>query len=139
MGKDDIDWGLVTECQDRLAELEKAKIDRTKVFNPKDLVKNAKVARELYDEDLGMVRYVLLSYKELNEIIEKHKDNKDRSIALLHKQLQPVNPDLTEEDVRAMPYEVVVRLLMKLQNEGSFFPRQKTSPIGSASTEQPRK
>jgi len=132
---DDIDWALVTQMQENLKELEAKKAVKAKIFNPKELVKNAKVIRELHDDELGTVRYVLLNYNELNEIIEKHTENKDRSIALLHRQLGPANPGLTEEDIRAMPYEVVVRLLTKLQNEGSFFPKQKMSPNGSASTQ----
>jgi hypothetical protein len=139
MVEGDIDWGLVTQMQENLKELEAKHAEKAKIFNPKQLVKNAKAVRELHDEELGTVRYVLLSYNELNEIIEKHTENKDRSIAFLHKQLAPANPGLTEEDVRAMPYEVVVRLLTKLQTEGSFFQKQKTSPIGSQSTEQPKK
>jgi len=135
----EIDWGLVTEMQEHLKELEKQRDERTKIFNPKELVKNAKVIRELYDEDLGTIRYVLLDYSELSEIIKKYPENQDRSIALLEKQLAPANPDLTFNDIKAMPYEVVVRLLTKLQSEGSFFPKQKISPIGSQSMEQPRK
>src|SRR5271157_2189660 len=135
----EIDWGLVTEMQEHLKELGKQRDERTKIFNPKELVKNAKVIRELYDEDLGTIRYVLLDYSELSEIIKKYPENQDRSIALLEKQLAPANPDLTFNDIKAMPYEVVVRLLTKLQSEGSFFPKQKISPIGSQSMEQPRK
>ena len=50
--------------------------------------------------------------------------------------LAPASKGLTVDDVRAMPYEVVVRLLVKLQGEGSFFYRKpqatpQTSKTGS--------
>ena len=116
---------------------------RVRVFDPKDVVRKAKAIREVYDEDLGTIRYVLLSYADLNEIMEKYLNNRDRSVQLLFKQLVPANKGLTADDIRAMPYEVVVRLLTKLQGEGSFFQPKppamsKKSKNGSASTEEPK-
>ena len=134
-----IDWTAATEMEERLNQLDKERLARVKVFDPKEIVRRAKDVREIVDEDLGTIRYVLLNYDELNEIIEKYKDNKDRSIQLLFKQLAPANDGLKVDDIRKMPYEVVVRLLTKLQTEGSFFPRpQKPSQNGSPSTEEPR-
>jgi hypothetical protein len=123
--------------ENRLEEIERQKLARVRIFDPKELVRKAKEIREVYDEDLGTIRYVLLNYDELNEIVEKYKDNKDRSIQLLFKQLAPASPGLTADDVKKMPYEVVVRLLTKLQKDGSFFPPKK-SENGSESTEEPR-
>jgi hypothetical protein len=135
----EIDWARVTEMQQRLEELEAEKRERTKIFNPKELVRKAKQIREIVDEDLGTIRYVLLSYNELIELAEKYKDNRDRSIALLWKQLAPANEGLTFEEVKEMPYEVVVRLLMKLQTQGSFFPQKKPfSASGLALVDQRR-
>lgn len=133
----EIDWGKVREMEARLNQLEEEKRAKARLFDPKDLVKHAKAVREIYDEDLGTIRYVLLNYKDLNEIVEKYPDNKERSIQFLLRQLAPVNKDLTEEDIKALPYEVVVRLLAKLQKEGSFF-HQATSPNGSTSTQEPK-
>jgi hypothetical protein len=136
--KDEIDWQKATEMEQRLNQLEQEKRERTKVFNPKELVRKAREVRELYDEDLGTVRYVLLSYSELSKIIDEYKDNRDRSIALLYGQLAPANEGLTFEDVKAMPYEVVVRLLTKLQTDGSFFSKKKAPFLnGSVSTGPP--
>ena len=139
MGKDDIDWAKATEMEERLNQIDREKLARVRVFDPKEIVKKAKEIREIVDEDLGTIRYVLLNYDELNEIVEKHKDNKERSIQLLFKQLAPANQGLTVDDIKKMPYEVVVRLLTKLQTEGGFFPQQaKPSPNGSQSTEERR-
>jgi hypothetical protein len=123
--------------EQRLGEIEKEKLARVRIFDPKELVRKAKEIREIYDEDLGTIRYVLLNYDELNEIVEKYKDNKDKSVQLLYRQLAPASPGLTADDIKKMPYEVVVRLLTKLQKEGSFF-RQRTSQNGSESMEEPR-
>lgn len=134
-----IDWNVATEMENRLNELDKERLARVKIFDPKEIVRRAKEVREIVDEDLGTIRYVLLNYDELNEIIEKYKDNKDRSVQLLLKQLAPANEGLKVEDIRKMPYEVVVRLLTKLQTEGSFFPQQaRPSQNGSQQTEEPR-
>jgi hypothetical protein len=134
---EEIDWNKISQMQERLDELEREKLERVRVFDPKELVRKAKVIREVFDEDLGTIRYVLLSYNDLNEIIEKYKDNRDRSIQLLFRQLAPANEGLAVEDLKEMPYEVVVRLLTKLQKEGGFFP-QTTSQNGSTSTSEPR-
>jgi hypothetical protein len=133
----EIDWGKVSEYEQALEGYTAEKLARVKVFDPKEITRKAKQVREIYDEDLGTIRYVLLNYNELNEIIEKYQDNKERSIQLLFKQLIPANPSITVEDIKEMPYEVVVRLLTKLQREGSFFP-QKPSPSGSQRTQKPK-
>lgn len=132
----EIDWAKATEMENRLKEFEEEKLKRVRVFNPKQIVKRAKEILELYDDDLGLIRYSLLSYNQLQEIIENFKENKDRSMQLLFKMLAPANEGLTVDDIKAMPYEVVVRLLTRLQKEGGFFP-QKQSENGSKSTEQP--
>lgn len=137
-----VDWAKVTLMQETLNEAEAEKLERVKIFDPKMIVQKAKDIREVFDKDLKTIRYVLLSYNDLNEIQDKCKDNRDRSIQLLLRQLQPANPTLTEKDVRDLPYEVVVRLLVVLQTEGSFFPRKppQSKPLvsGSASTLTPK-
>jgi hypothetical protein len=125
---ENIDWGKVTEMQKETsvdAEVDAVqKVASSKLFDPKDIVRKAKMIREVYDEDLGTIRYTMLSYNDLIEISNKHADTQERSAQILFKQLAPATEGLTVDDVRAMPYEVVVRLLTKLQGEGSFFYRK---------------
>lgn len=97
------------------------KLQRALLFDPQDIVRKAKDIREVFDKDLKTIRYVHLSYDELIELTDKCKDDRERSLQLLLRQLGPANPGLTEQDIRKMPYEVVVRLLLLLQGEGSFF------------------
>ena len=137
MSEKQIDWSKVAEFENAIEEYSLEKLAKVKMFDPKELVRSAKKVREIVDEDLGTIRYVLLTFDDLNEIVEKYKDNKDRSIQLLYRQLAPANKGLTVEDIRQMPYEVVVRLLTKLQSEGSFFPR-KPFKTGSTSTPEPK-
>lgn len=137
---EEIDWAKLTEMQHAAEELEKEKLSRVRVFDPKELIKKAKEIREVVDEDLGVIRYVHLDWKELREIMKKHEDNTDRSIEALYMQLAPANPDLKRTDVEKLPYEVVSRLITKIQKDGAFFPPkpQSKSENGSASTGQPR-
>jgi hypothetical protein len=137
MSEKQIDWSKVAEFENAIEDYSVEKLAKVKLFDPKELVRSAKKVREIYDEDLGTIRYVLLSFDDLNEIVEKYKDNKDRSIQLLFKQLAPASKGLTVEDIRQMPYEVIVRLLTKLQSQGSFFPL-KPSKNGSTSTPEPK-
>jgi hypothetical protein len=76
-------------------------------FHPKQLVTRAKEIREIQNQDFGLIRYSLLSYGLLNEIIENFKDNKNRSIQLLFRQLfparapeNPQNPHLGKTEVQ---------------------------------------
>jgi len=142
MGKTEnkVDWSKVSEYEQALNEYSAAKFARIKVFDPREIVRNAKQVREIVDEDLGTIRYVILSYDDATDIAEKYTDNKERSMQYLFRQLAPANEGLKVEDIRKMPYEVVVRLLLKLQREGSFFPPKtpKPSPNGSMPTQEPK-
>jgi hypothetical protein len=137
---EEIDWIKVTQMQEEMDKAEKEKLSRVRIFDPKELIKKAKEIREIYDEDLGTIRYVHLDWKELREIMKKHEDNTDRSIEALYRQLAPANPGLTKEDVEKLPYEVISRLIIKIQKDGAFFPAKQSSKSesGSASTEQPK-
>jgi len=135
----EIDWAKITAMQKEVDVYTEEKLKKALVFDPKDIVRKAKMIREIYDEDLGTIRYTMLSYNDLQEIVAKHADNQERSVQILFRQLAVASPGLTVNDVRAMPYEVVVRLLTKLQGEGSFFYRKpqatpQTSKTGSTST-----
>jgi hypothetical protein len=121
-------------------EIEREKLARVRIFDPKELIKKAKEIREIVDEDLGTIRYVHLDWKELREIMKKYEDNTDRSIEALFRQLVPANADLKKEDVEKLPYEVVSRLIVKIQKDGAFFPPKlpSKSEIGSRLMEQPK-
>ncbi len=134
--KDEIDWEKVAEMQQSLDAFEAEKRERTKIFNPIEISRKAKEIREVHDEDLGTIRFVLLTYDDVIEIFDKYKDNRDRSMQILFKQLEPANPELKIEDVRRMPYEAVVRLITLLQTDGSFFPHKRPLPNGLTLTQQ---
>ena len=136
---------------DRLAAEFEAKIDAkvsenaelkavaAKRFDPREVLLHARDIREVVDVDSGVVRFVHLCFRDLNEVVEEYPDNKERSIQILFRQLSPAYPangesaGLSLKDIRDMPYEVVVKLLTLLGTEGRFFP-QARSPIGSEQT-----
>jgi hypothetical protein len=120
----EIDWAKITKLQNAAIEYTEENLKKALVFDPKDVACKAKMIREVYDEDLGTIRFAMLSYSDLQEIVAKHADNQERSVQILFRQLAPASKGLTVDDVRSMPYEVVVRLLVKLQGEGSFFYRK---------------
>jgi hypothetical protein len=137
---ENVDWQKFTEMQQKFDEIMKEKLARVRIFDPQELIKRAKEIREIYDEDLGTIRYVHLDWKELREIMKKYEDNTDRSIESLFLQLAPANPGMTKADVEKLPYDVVARLITKIQKDGAFFPPkpQIKSETGSTSTEQPK-
>lgn len=132
-----INWGKVTELQNALDDFVAQERVNVKVFNPKELSARIKDLREIFDEDLGRIQYVVLSWAEANEIVDAHKgDTKEIAIQMLFKQLAPATHGLTVEDVRHMPYEVIARLINKLQTEGSFFQPKKNLSRGLPLTEK---
>jgi len=151
----EIDWAKMTELQNAASEYTEAKLKKALFFNLKDVVRRAKITEvhEVYDEDLGTIQYHRLSWDEFNSFIEKTKmetmSNSDKSVYILAKQLVPATPDTsideTVQDLRKIPFEVVTRLLTKLQGEGSFFqlkpqaaPQLQTSKNGSTSASKPK-
>jgi hypothetical protein len=137
MSEKEIDWAKMDSVIQAANNFTEEKLKKALIFDPKDIVRKAKMIREVYDEDLGTIHYTMLSYNDLQEIVAKHADNQERSVQILFKQLVKASPGLTVEDVRAMPYEVVVRLLVKLQGEGSFFfkkPAQTPQALKNGST-----
>lgn len=125
---DNIDWAKFTKIENAKAAYTEEKLKHALVFDPKNITRKAKGIHEVYDEDLGTIRYTYLTYDELMEIGEmqdpKTKQpigNKERSVQILLKQLATTYPSLSVDELKAWPFEAVTKLLMKLQGEGSFF------------------
>jgi hypothetical protein len=134
------------ENKRRIAEFEKMALDdqakravvvaaSAKLFDPKSITRKAKGIHEVYDADLGTIRYTYLTYDDLMEIGEMRDPitkqplgTKERSIQILLKQLATTYPSLSVDELKAWPFEVVTKLLVKLQGEGSFFHRKPQVP-----------
>jgi len=135
---DNIDWAKFTEIEKAKTAYTEEKLKKTHVFDPKTITRKAKGVHEVYDADLGTIRYTYLTYNELMEIGEMQDpltkqpiSNKEKSVQILLKQLKTTYPTLSVDEVKAWPFEAVTKLLMKLHGEGSFFYRkpQATSQI----------
>ena len=111
----------------RLEEHDAEAAAQRKVFNPKEILANAKEIRSVYDEQLGEVRYGLLTLKEFQSLGDEADVNK-KAYRLIHAMLKKAYPDLTIDNVESMPFEVVARLSTVLGGVvQSFLPRQKVS------------
>jgi hypothetical protein len=96
------------------------RLKQARKFNPKEILAKANQPRTIYDEDLGCISYLYLSDEDLTGItMMKDLTDHERALHILSKQL--VDPKVTVDELKKMPYEVVVRLIMCLQGEGSFF------------------
>ncbi len=130
------------EIYKRFIDHEKQKIEakKTRLFNAKEAAKDASEARYLQDEKLGIIEYGSLTLKEFTEITQKYPGREERAYHLVHRMLQKRNPDLTYEEVEAMPFEVVARLSKLLGDQlAAFLPRQtsQTSQNSSLSDSSP--
>jgi hypothetical protein len=138
---DNIDWSLLDSAVKASTEFTEEKLRKALVFDPKNITRKAKGIKEVYDADLGTIRYTYLTYDELMEIGEMQDpttkqpiNNKERSLQILLKQLKTAYPTLSIDELRIWPFEAVTKLLMKLQGEGSFFYRK---PQATPQTSKP--
>lgn len=129
--KTEIDWAKMTELQNAANDYTEAKLKKALVFNPKNITARAKGIHEVYDEDLGSIRYTYLTYDELVELdalqnpqTKQPISNLEKSVHILWMQLKTANPTLTVAEMKTWPFEVITKLLSKLQGEGSFFFRK---------------
>ena len=117
---------LVHEAQ-RLEEQRLQQLNIKVNFDPFETVQDAKVIREICDEKLGVVRYGALTYKESREC-SAIESNEDRTVKTIWLMLKKAYPQLTLEQVEAMPVEKVARLGSLLGERIKSFLPKKTSP-----------
>jgi hypothetical protein len=75
--------------------------------------------------------------EDMFDIAKETRDdpsNEKRTMLIIHKMLGKAYPDLTLEDVKAMPLKVIPRLMQILNAESDFLPVQRTLPLGLTST-----
>ncbi len=96
-------------------------------FDPFEAVQDAKVLREIYDEKLSLIRYGALTYKESREC-NSIENKEDRTAHMIYLMLKKAHPNLTQEQVEAMPIEKVARLGSALGERIKSFLPKTTSP-----------
>lgn len=134
----EIDWGKATEYAQRLEDAQQRLLEKAKLFDPKKLVEDAKKIVTIEDEELGIVNYGHLTTEDLLDIGKEPRKEK-RSMMIVHKMLSKAYPDVTLEDVLAMPFSASTRLLEMFSRDSDFLRISKKSTTGSVSTRKRNK
>ena len=119
----------VEEYKRQLEEDDKEKAEKlaaiAKKFDPKQVLKSAREIQRITDEQLGEIRYGMLSLKEINEL-PKEPDIQKRAFQVLYAMLHKGYPDLTFEEFEALPFDIAARLSQLLSERFTgFLQRQK--------------
>jgi len=103
-------------------------VAKGKLFNPRDLLLEAKAIRQKYHKKLGLVNYCVLSFDEIIGVT-KIEDKNEASKTMLWMMLCKPYPDLRKEDVGKFPGTKVAELLTLLTKDEDFLPAtQKPAP-----------
>ena len=112
----------------KLAKHERTEAEKKAVaagkFDPKQMLKSAREIQYITDEQLGEIRYGMLSLKEINEL-PKEPDIQKRAFQVLYAMLRKGYPDLTFEEFEALPFDVAARLSKLLSERFTGFLQQK--------------
>ncbi len=98
------------EFEDKLAEheaqeaAEKAEVERC--YNPREACRKSSEIRVVHDEVLGDVHFGVLSYKEFTDLkLSEIEDPNARVCKVIHAMLAKADPQLTLEQVQAVPFD----------------------------------
>ena len=109
-------------------------VAKGKLFNPRELLLEAKAIRQKYHKQLGLVNFSVLSFDEMLSL-GKVEDKNERSKTMLWMMLNKAYPDLQKEDVGKFPGTKVADLLTLVTKDEDFLPATpKPSPSGSSKT-----
>jgi hypothetical protein len=133
----EIDWAKVTEYEKRLQDIEKEKLGKVRIFDPKELIRKTNKIRTIQDPDLGLISYGTVVAEELSEI-NRFATNEEKGVFMLYLALHKAYPDVKLEDVKAFSIEDFARLMKAIFGGQVFFPTQKPSENGSRTAGTPR-
>jgi hypothetical protein len=127
----------VDEYRKKLRAHDEAKQEKAKVFDVKALAANTRQIFSLEDADLGIIRYGLLSAKEVKELdLKKVADDEEKANIVVWAMLRKADPELSYDDFEALPFDTQALLLERMSKVfASFLQRQQ--PTGSAPTPKP--
>jgi hypothetical protein len=123
----------VRDLERKLVEHDTEEAKNAKLFNPADLLVDAKTIRQKAIPGLGLVNYSELSFDEVLSV-SAIEDKKEQSKTILWMMLRKAYPDVKREDIGRYPSGKVVKLLDLLKETGDFLPAQKKSSPGSRLT-----
>ena len=127
----------VDEYRKRLRAHDEAKQEKAKVFDVRALAANTRQIYTIEDETLGIIRYGLLSSREVKELnLKKIVDDEEKANIVVWAMLRKADPELSYDDFEALPFDTKALLLERMSKVfASFFQRQQ--PTGSAPTAKP--
>jgi hypothetical protein len=111
----------VEEYQKALDADDAEDVAKGKLFDPRDLLLEAKALRQKYSKRLGLVNYSVLSFDEILSL-GKVEDQNERSKTMLWMMLNKAYPDLKKEDVGKFPGAKVAELLTLVTRDEGFLP-----------------
>lgn len=127
----------VDEYRKKLRAHGEAKQEKAKVFDVRALAANTRQIYSLEDETLGLIRYGLLSAKEVKALdLKKVADDEEKANIVVWAMLRKADPELPYDDFEALPFDKKALLLERMSKVfASFLRRQQ--PTGSAPTPKP--
>jgi hypothetical protein len=96
-------------------------VAKGKLFDPRDLLLEAKAIRQKYHKKLGLVNYTVLTFDEIIGVT-KIEDKNESSKTMLWMMLNKAYPNLQKEDVGKFPGTKVADLLTLLTKDEDFLP-----------------
>jgi len=124
----------IKEYQKALDADDAEDVAKGKLFDPRDLLLEAKTMRQKYHKRLGLVNYNVLSFDAMLGISEI-EDKNERSKTMLWMMLNKAYPDLRKEDIGKFPGTKVAELLTLITKDENFLPpTPKQSKSGSGRT-----
>ena len=127
----------VDEYRKRLRAHDEAKQEKAKVFDVRALAANTRQIYTIEDEALGIIRYGLLSAREVKELkLKEVADDEEKANIVVWAMLRKADPELSYDDFEALPFDTKALLLERMSKVfASFLQRQQ--PTGSAPTAKP--
>jgi hypothetical protein len=89
-----------------------------KMFDPKEFIREASKVRKIVDPELGEILYHQLRLIDMDDV-NKPTDPRDKIAMVVFKYLGRAYPDLTLEDLKAMPLNTASRILDLINKDES--------------------
>ncbi|MCJ7767705.1 hypothetical protein MUP79_04895 [Candidatus Bathyarchaeota archaeon] len=136
MGEDD--KKRAEEYQKALDADDAEDVAKGKLFDPRELLFEAKAMRQKYHKRLGLVNFSVLTFDEMLGL-GKVVDKDERSKTMLWMMLNKAYPDLSKEDIGRFPGTKVADLLTLVTEGGDFLPAASKHLKSGSKTTRTRK
>lgn len=94
------------EFERKIAEHEVAEAQVARRYNPREACRRSTEILVVNDETLGEVRFGVLSIREFADLkLSEIKDENERIHRVVHAMLKKADPEITLEEVEAIPFD----------------------------------